>query len=270
MFKRILIKPYVFLLTRWNRIKIRIEGRLVLFKTKQMSFKEWPIKDGKIIILAPHSDDEWIGCFTILKKQRDNVTVVNMDMEGGDNDALHTKRYDEMKTAAESCGYKLKKIEGNKVNWLSDYITNHSPEYVLVPCYYDWHDEHYEVMDVLKEALETSKIDTNVVMYQVSIPMPPSLINCYHCLDKNEHEEKWRLLDVYYPSQSFLPTLRFKLNERINGKRFRAYAAEVFSVSSSDKWINDYKNNALSLQEREYYKHNLNNIKQLYKKLSAL
>lgn len=270
MLKRILIKPYLFILRHYHWLKIHIEGRWLLLSTKRCHVEEILIKNGKILVLAPHSDDEWIGCSTILKKLRDSVTVINMDMEGGDSDALHKNRYDEMKTASESCGYKLEKIEGNKVNWLSDYIINHSPKYVLVPCYYDWHDEHYEVMDVLKDALEASKIETNVVMYQVSIPMPPSLINCYHSLDKNEHEEKWRLLDVYYPSQSFLPTFRFRLNERINGKRFGAYAAEVFSVSSSEKWINDYKNNALSLQEREYYKRNLNNIKQLYKKLSAL
>lgn len=270
MLKRLLVKPYVFFLKNRNRIRTYIDGKILIKKTRMRPLNEVALSNGLKIILAPHSDDEWVGCSTILQSNKGDVAVIDMDMSGGDTEELHEIRRQEMQSVARAYNYPLLKVEGNKVSWVSDYIKKYSPKYIFVPCYYDWHDEHYEVMDVLKEALEASKIDTNVVMYQVSIPMPPSLINCYHCLDKNEHEEKWRLLDVYYPSQSFLPTFRFKLNERINGKRFRAYAAEVFSVYSSDKWINDYKNNALSLQDREYYKGNLNNIKNLHKKLSAL
>ena len=40
-------------------------------------------KSAKVLILSPHSDDEWIGCSQI-SINCPNTTICSMEMEGGD------------------------------------------------------------------------------------------------------------------------------------------------------------------------------------------
>ena len=59
--------------------------------------------------------------------------------------------------------------------------------------------------------------DGLVGMYQVSLPIPDKMINCGYTMRKRVLKQKWNNLKIYYPSQKFLSTRRFLLNEYING-----------------------------------------------------
>ena len=54
---------------------------------------------GEILIIAPHSDDEWIGCSQLLLNYEDCV-ICNMDMEGGDDPDIHIQRLRETESLA--------------------------------------------------------------------------------------------------------------------------------------------------------------------------
>lgn len=60
---------------------------------------------GRIMILIPHADDEWIGCSRIIMCKED-VLLCNMDMKGGDTNFLHQRRYKELLYLA----HKYKKV----------------------------------------------------------------------------------------------------------------------------------------------------------------
>lgn len=214
----------------------------------------------RIVVLAPHSDDEWIGCCGLLTKYPNNVTVINMDMPGGDRDDIHQLRFMEMQNVANELGYELITISKNKEEFLRQFMTTNSVEIVMLPCYYDWHDEHFEVMEIFSRAAEKSKYDGLVGMYQVSFPIPAFMINYASCMQKNELKKKWREFKKYYPTQTFLPTKRFMLNERINGGLGTEYAIECYSVMHIKSWQIDYICNRLSEDETILLKSNLNNI----------
>ena len=65
------------------------------------------VPNGKKIILMPHSDDEWIGCSRILLHQPEQTLVVNMNMEGGDDEKIHMLRRREAESVAKKYNYKF-------------------------------------------------------------------------------------------------------------------------------------------------------------------
>ena len=81
-----------------------------------------------------------------------------MDMEGGDSEELHKTRFEEMQNPSEKYGYSLIKISEDKVEFLSGYLESNVVDVIMVPCYFDWHPEHIEVMHILNQAAAKSRI----------------------------------------------------------------------------------------------------------------
>ncbi len=226
---------------------------------KELKQKELLSLDNKrIVVLAPHSDDEWIGCSRLLLKYPDNVTVINMDMQGGDSEELHALRFEEMRFVAQKIRYELITTGKNKEEFLCQFLMENSVDIVMLPSYYDWHDEHFAVMDAFSCAAEKIGYDGLVGMYQVSLPMPESLINYASVMRKKELKRKWRDLRKYYPSQDFLPIKRFMLNEHINGKLSGSYALEAYSVQDFSAWKNQLF--PLAAEDKKVLSNNIQNI----------
>lgn len=226
---------------------------------KKIKQKELLSLDNKrIVVLAPHSDDEWIGCCRLLLSYPDNITVINMDMHGGDSEELHTLRFKEMQCVAKEIGYELITTGQDKEDFLCQFLIDNAIDLVMLPCYYDWHDEHFEVMEILSHAVEKSGYDGLIGMYQVSLPIPFQKINYGLPMKKKELRYKWICLKKFYGSQSFLPVRRFMINEHINGKLSGSYALEAYSVQDFNTWKNGY----LSLEAEDKIKlsDNIQNI----------
>ena len=139
-----------------NKIKWNLER--IIYKLEE------GLPKGKKIILAPHSDDEWIGCSQIIKKEQDTI-IVNMDMSGSDSKETHKLRYNEMASTATVYGIKFITLAGNKVQKLSEVIKKEKPKYICVPYFIDWHNEHIEVMNALKKAINDTNNNYDILMY---------------------------------------------------------------------------------------------------------
>lgn len=236
----------------WDRIIIRHHTHVL----------ESPhiLPDCKTLILAPHSDDEWIGCSQIIQGNTE-VLICNMDMPGGDSDSLHAIRYKEMLSLATRFNRRVETVASDKrAEGLLDVIKSYRPEVVFLPFFTDWHEEHIAVMKTLENVAEFLD-GIKIGMYPVSLPLEPRYITHYRPLGKRELEFKWKTFKTVYRTQAHaLPWRRFAANERINGAFFKAYAAEVYSVMPVGDWLRRIRTKMPSEQQKQVLKQNLNNI----------
>ena len=74
----------------------------VLFLRKSTKKKKEQPKEisGKLLVLIPHADDEWVGCSQLLCDENIEVILLNMDMRGGDEEELHSHRREELQLIA--------------------------------------------------------------------------------------------------------------------------------------------------------------------------
>lgn len=255
LFKRCYQKIYIFIM----RAKSYIESRLIRLRVSKISFSD--VIQGKVVILMPHSDDEWIGCSRIIVGQNEKVMIANMDMMGGDAANIHHMRRQEMLSVANRYNSDVVLISGkksDKIEELSVLIKGIKPDYVCVPFYYDWHSEHLETREILYEALKLLRSGSDlqscnrlsVIEYQVSVPIPARYIT--HCMKmtREDQSEKWELFHMTYKTQAFFPMWRFKDNEYISGKLCGAYACENFVCSTANLWMSSFANNIISEQQR--------------------
>lgn len=214
---------------------------------------------GRLLVLMPHSDDEWIGCARILLCRSKEVLVLDMNMDGGDDEGLHLRRREEAVSAAEKYGYRFVTAH-DRYEDLVKIITEEKPSCVFLPCFLDWHEEHIAVMDLFRKAAIQTRYAGLVGMYQVSLPIPFKMINSGMAMTKKQWKEKWHLMKSLYGSQSFLPVKRFAWNEYINGGTAGAYAVEAYCVLDFEIWKTEYGRNSLSMEEKRFLKDNLQNM----------
>lgn len=256
--KKIIIPFVRFIFKQKNRICWVKD--LFVERSKASSLKNvFVLKNFRSLILAPHSDDEWIGCSQIIANNK-NVLICNMDMEGGDSIELHALRFLEMKCLADRFNRSFITVDPNeKIADLRRILNDFQPDVVFVPFFMDWHEEHIQVMKYLKDAIEIKK-DFLIGMYPVSLPIPPTFITHYNVLTKDSLKSKWNVFKDVYKTQKFIPWKRFAANERINGAFVNGFAAEMYSVISIDEWKNLLDFKLLSTDERSFFKKNLNKV----------
>ncbi len=226
------------------------------------------VPQSNFMILVPHADDEWIGCSSLLQRYSPSVFLVNVNMSGdGEPIGLHNKRYKELMGIVSK--YNLTHVTlsndfSSKAEQLSNLIVEKRPDYIALPFYIDWHDEHIETMHILKDALEMSKSKwggvAQILMYQVSVPMPEDCITHYMGMSKKDYKFKWKFFDKVYKTQRQIAWYRYRCNERINGALCNMFAAEVFSVAKSLDWVENLDNMLLSEEKRLLIKTNLGDL----------
>lgn len=226
------------------------------------------VPTGKKIILMPHSDDEWIGCSQILLQQPEKVLVVNMDMNGGDSEQLHRIRRNEAETAAKKYGYRFITVQ-DRLGDLARILADEKPKCVFLPCYLDWHEEHIIVMELFQKAAIQTDYSGMVGMYQVSLPIPPKMINFGITMTKKKLKEKWKCLGKLYKTQAYLPTKRFMLNEYINGGITGTYAVEAYAICEFQEWNEEWKKSLLTEEEKKRCIDNLQNIEHIRRMLQS-
>ena len=255
----------------------RIAGRIKRIIKRRMTMRSWEkeakelrakikplglaaIPDSaKVLILAPHSDDEWIGCSQIIINCP-NTTICSMEMEGGDDIQKHNVRIGEMRNIANLFSREFLTISFDKKQSLVSIIKKLSPDYICVPSIYDWHPEHVQVIDFLKEAILQSEYTGKVLSYQVSVPMPTPLCHVAYPMSSEEQAYKWEIFSKYYTTQAFMPVMRFKKQEEINGALCDAFSAEVYSCHNAQDWTRHVTSTSLGNEETLLVKSNLNNI----------
>lgn len=240
----------------WNR-----DARQCRALVKQNTVKILPEK--RIIILMPHADDEWIGCGQLIQKYNREILVVNMDMDGGDNQSLHIKRRKESENAARRLQYRFITLQGDKVEALKEIFKEEKADGIFLPCYFDWHKEHIETMEIFQKSYADMEHKGLVAMYQVSLPIPCSLINAGIEMDKSELKKKWKCFKQFYKTQNFLPVRRFAINEYINGGITNSFACEGFLISSFEIWQDEFRKYKFDEKTVAYFQKYLQDIRKV-------
>lgn len=188
----------------------------------------------KILILIPHSDDEMIGCYNIIKKYNKKVICYYFNFSCNSiNNIRRTELENFAKKNSVNIYYSDTLDEKEKEKELYNIIINEKPDLFCVPNIMDWHKEHYKVSSILINALngfDNNYLNSiNILCYQVSVPLLPENITNYISMDKDEQNKKWLNFKIY-KSQVNINTDRFRINEIINGNYLNCNAAEVYHI----------------------------------------
>jgi N-acetylglucosamine malate deacetylase 1 len=152
----------------------------------------------RVLIVAPHPDDEAIGCSgTILRhiQSGDEVVVViatdgRRSQAAATPDEMAASRKNEATEVARRLGLKPPEWLGLPEGaWevpelqagLSDVLTRHQPTLIYAPSRVDFHPEHLAVAHALAGALDSTavarSVQARVRIYQVQVPLTRILTN---------------------------------------------------------------------------------------------
>lgn len=193
---------------------------------------EWPKLVRKplgkqVVVLAPHMDDEVIGCAgSILKHcaDGDHITVVYMtDSSKGlpgkpANMEMSAIRKKESVLSGEILGVN-KRIylginDGSTQPWdeytdlLRDVIVETKPDLLYIPWYLDIHPDHRRTNELFKRA-DCVQFNFDVCAYEVWSPLKPNIIVniSKQIVDKLDAIEKYQSQTALFPYRRLILTL---------------------------------------------------------------
>ncbi len=220
-------------------------GFHVLGRLLRPSPEIWSSSGGRrILVVAPHPDDEVAGCVgAILAHRRcgDRVLVsVATDGRGSralglTGDEMAATRRAEMAAAAAHLDVELEWIGLPEGEWqagtlegrFADLLSRFSPDTIYAPSRIDFHPEHERVARALGRALAgPDGEDTEIRIYAVQVPLTPRLANLVVAVDL----EAPRLEAAFRAHRSQLGSLeRCLRRRRYAGRCYRMKkAAETF------------------------------------------
>jgi len=154
------------------------------------------VPSGRVLVLAPHPDDDVIGCGGAILyhlKNEDPVKVIYLtDGSGGlpqqkmrlapsEKRELKDKREDEAKQAAQALGlqdlvfwrFADGKFTLNKttLKLMQGVLGDYRPEIIYAPAFSDPNSDHIETTKLLVEAIKTLGFDTTILSYEVWSPV---------------------------------------------------------------------------------------------------
>ncbi|MGH4120735.1 PIG-L deacetylase family protein [Clostridium sp.] len=221
-----------------------------------------------IIILAPHIDDDIIGCGGAIMKylsENKDVYIVYLTNSGKQGSKTEkTKVIEERKLEAIDVAYALN-IKKEKLFFLNgedgDLINSNiddelqkitdsvNPDTIFMPCFIDSHNDHFAVTEILGR-LNTKKrgmfSNVNLYLYESQSPLTPLYSNVF--LDITDIYEKKKKLIKLYVSQ----TSDFKFTyymSKINGCAFNSKPlCEVYLKTKFSNYFNLYNKHCGSFE----------------------
>ena len=189
---------------------------------------------GKVLLVAPHADDELLSSYTLLKKAPD-ITVYYCGFLGSNQDEKNSlTRHNEIHDVCRKLNVPIIDGLGSCENFTS-VIKNF--DILVIPSIVDWHKEHRKVSFMTYDILKTESIKPQIYSYSVTVPNGSSKKIIAIQMDKKEQDEKYSLFKEIYHSQSFMPLYRFRINERISGIYAGSYAAETYQFHPFEEWL---------------------------------
>jgi LmbE family N-acetylglucosaminyl deacetylase len=156
----------------------------------------WSSPGGQhVLVVAPHPDDEAIGCAgtLLLHKRRGDVVWIGCVTDGRRSralglapDAMALRRRAEAEAAARALGAdRLIWLGLPEGEWsiaearsrLAALLAERAPDVVYAPSLIDFHSEHHRVAHALALALGDVPVKPTVRVYQVQVPLTPRLAN---------------------------------------------------------------------------------------------
>jgi LmbE family N-acetylglucosaminyl deacetylase len=225
-----------------------------------------------VAVLAPHFDDDVIGCGGTLHKHilaGNKVTVVYFtDGREGDPSFHDKELLGEMRKEEAISATKLLGIEdlifldepetklrstSNLINRLHQILHEVNPDLLYVPSFLDNHIDHFEVNRVLLSLSKRLKCNLNIAAYEVWTPILPNIIvDITPLVSKKEEalkQYKTQIRQVDYVSTTLA------LNRYRSLSNFRGHGyAEVFFYTSFEEYKDFMK--GLKLSKRLFINRN--------------
>lgn len=241
-------------------INWKLQSKKVASLYKTENARPFCVTDEEIVIIAPHADDELIGCHQLITNYARRITVLYCGYLGSNqSESNRIIRQQEIKNYCQMQGCKLIISTPQAVGYdIKRALVERRPQYVFLPSYVDWHDEHRLVNEVFIENCGDYK--GYIAWYHVSMPIPGKFINAYSSMNKEQNNRKWDLMKQVYVSQLHMDIDRFRFVENNNNKY-----EETYCVLASDQYSKTL--NALKKMEakRMYdLKNTLGNIRKMY------
>ncbi|HEX8228903.1 MAG TPA: PIG-L family deacetylase [Chloroflexia bacterium] len=180
-----------------------------------------PGTSGHVLVIAPHPDDETLGCGGTIARYvaaGDRVCVLVVT-DGGSSRAGGIKR-DEMRRLREMEAMRAVKALGQvelvqlglpEGSWslgelqplLGDLLQREQPEVIYAPSCVDFHPEHLKVAQVLGRTLHalTAAAQPTIRIYELQVPLTPVLANVAVEVRGWAAEKKARALAQYKTQQ---------------------------------------------------------------------
>ena len=178
----------------------------------------------RVLVLAPHPDDEVFGCAgAIVKYVRRNATVDIVVfttgcayLEGHEKEVMKATRKQESMLAAQimSChSPEFLDFEDRQLNQVPDLkeliqtkIDKFQPDLIFVPSLWEIHPDHralcISTLSSAMDAFNASNFELHVMQYEVSAPLNPNFIldisDCYHLKDSAVQSFRSQLLSKPY------------------------------------------------------------------------
>lgn len=160
----------------------------------------------KCLVIAPHPDDESIGCGGLILKYPDSIDVIVLTdgRKGGidDEDKIAKVRYLELKQTMEYAKIKNWQnlmIHDREVHNNLDIIKKinfKKYDYIFVPYENEFHIDHKPILKIVKKCLKSYK-KTKIISYEVWSPIPnPDLY-----LNISDIKQEKETLISHYKSQ---------------------------------------------------------------------
>lgn len=228
-----------FLLKRTFKWRAKIfENRMKKKKENQMTKLDIKSND-RVLIIAPHADDEFVGCEGFLNVYKNDIQItVFLCSYTGENKSIKNKvlRENEFLNFCKNIeiDYVISSIEVKAE--LEDCIKKLYPTHIFLTPLVDPHCEHRKVNQLLFTVLSEINHKCKIVWYQVSFPISNSCINRFVPFSDKENENKWSLFYSVYSSQKHMHIERFRTEERLLGKSVNAHYAEGYYEMSFDIW----------------------------------
>lgn len=238
----------------WDGLMSKISRKKILDTNKVLPNEALE----NILILAPHADDEWIGCSQAIKLSKKS-TVYYFSFLGKNYNSQNEKiRLEEIKKVSKINNFKLI-VSSHKENYpdLKKLINDENFSAIFIPFPLDWHPEHIKVNDISIKIISDTRKSSNLYFYHISVPIPETIKEyVYLPMSKSEILNKIKIFDQNYISQRNTPIKRLALQNRIWAQGQKFYAAEFyakFEINDWKKFLNFVHDNFKKISESTHF-----------------
>lgn len=218
----------------------------------------------KILVIAPHADDELIGCHELIRQNLSNIKVVYCSMLGHNyTESNRLIREGEFISYMDYMGADYTILQSDNLpNSLERLVSDFKPSIIALPSYVDWHEEHRKVNEILQECSDAIPDNTLIGWYHISLPLPFSHVSAFSKMTSKQQRIKWSCLSKYYKSQLNIDVRRFKFVERLY--KADGNFAEAYMILGKAKWLEAINKLSEKQEEIDKLKQTLGNIEKMF------
>ena len=187
--------------------------------------------DGISLIIAPHADDELIGCFSFIKKHPNSIVLYCGLLGSHNNEENAIIRRREFISFCEANAIRYKLLGRNLKKEIISEILILRPSNILIPSFVDWHNEHRLINTIVLDLVDYFQ-SCNIIWYRISVPI--MLYNYSVEESKHDYISKWKNFLLYYQSQKSINYRRFQFVEK--HCKTRVFASELYYIQSTEEF----------------------------------